>query len=289
MVASTLPSWLRRPLPAAGEISSMKAVLRSSGLATVCESARCPNLGECFRNRTSTFMILGKICTRSCTFCGVSSGLPEAPDSGEPMRVASAAKALNLAHVVVTSVTRDDLPDGGAGSFAEVVREINAALPKATVEVLIPDFKGEESALSTVVSARPDVLNHNLETVSSLTRSIRSGAEYRRSLGVLSRARILGAKVTKTGIMVGLGETLGELYEFFGELCDTGVDILTIGQYLEPGPAKLPVQRYYEVDEFAELAEKARSAGIKQVFSGPFVRSSYHAGEILADLNCKHG
>ncbi len=258
------------------------ALLRRLELHTVCESAKCPNRMECFSRRTATFMLLGDTCTRNCAFCGVAKGIPEAPDEGEPERVAEAAASLGLEHVVMTSVTRDDLEDGGAAHFAAAVTAVKKRLPGATVEVLTPDFRGDLDALRLVLSSGPDVFNHNLETVEALYGRVRPGADYRRSLRLLKEAKSGAPRVsTKSGVMVGLGETREQLRELFRDLAETGCDMLTIGQYLRPSRAQLKVERFLSPQEFAELAREAEAAGVPRVASAPFVRSSYRAGELL--------
>ncbi len=260
----------------------MDALLRSLELHTVCESAKCPNRMECFSRRTATFMLLGDVCTRNCAFCGVAKGAPEAPDAGEPERVAEAASRLGLEHVVMTSVTRDDLEDGGAAHFAAAVRTVKKLLPGATVEVLTPDFRGDLDALRAVLASGPDVFNHNLETVEGLYDRVRPGADYRRSLRLLGEAKREAPGVsTKSGIMVGLGESREQLRALFRDLAETGCDMLTIGQYLRPSRAQLKVERFLSPQEFEELAEEAESAGLPRVASAPLARSSYRAGELL--------
>jgi lipoyl synthase len=246
---------------------------------TVCESARCPNMGECWEHGTATFMILGNICTRACGFCAVPSGKPLGPpEEDEPERVAEAAARMGLRYAVVTSVNRDDQPDGGAAIFARTIEEIRRRVPGCKVEVLIPDFRGVWSALETVIAARPDVLNHNIETVPRLYRRVRKGAVYERSLELLRRARELAPSTpAKTGMMLGLGETSREVLDAMREIAAQGAHILTLGQYLQPTPEHLPIERYVHPDEFAALEVFAREAGITHVVAGPLVRSSYHA------------
>jgi lipoic acid synthetase len=244
----------------------------------VCEEARCPNVGECFENGTATFLILGDVCTRACAFCAVTSGRPTALDAAEPLKVARAASRLGLRHAVVTSVTRDDLPDGGASIFAATIGAVRRLSPGTSVEVLIPDFQGSHDALAAVMAARPDVLNHNLETVPRLYRRVRPKAVYARSLGLLARvAEMDGDVITKSGLIVGLGEERDELLTVMADLVAVGCRVLTIGQYLQPTARHLPVARYYHPDEFAELAGEGRRLGFRHVESGPLVRSSYHA------------
>jgi len=259
----------------------LKRVMRTLDLHTVCESARCPNMGECWEHRTATFMILGNICTRACGFCAVPSGKPAGPpDEDEPRRVAEAVGRMGLRYVVVTSVNRDDQPDGGARVFARTIEEIRARVPGCQVEVLIPDFRGDWKALAAVVAARPDVLNHNTETVPRLYRQVRKGAVYERSLELLRRAKKLAPGIpTKTGMMLGLGEEKGEVLTAMRDLAAQGADILTLGQYLQPTREHLPVVRFVHPDEFAEYKRLGEALGFKHVESGPLVRSSYHAFE----------
>jgi lipoic acid synthetase len=253
--------------------------MRGLRLHTVCEEAHCPNLGECWARGTATFMILGDVCTRACGFCAVKTGRPGAPpDPEEPRRVADAARRMRLRHAVVTSVDRDDQADGGASIFAATIREIRERVPGCAVEVLIPDFKGRWDALAVVLEARPDILNHNVETVPRLYRRARAGASFPRSLELLRRSKE-AALLTKSGVMVGLGEERAELEQTIREIRDAGTDILTVGQYLRPSPQHLPVVRYYPPEEFAELRQLALGLGYAHVESGPLVRSSYHAEE----------
>ncbi len=254
--------------------------MRGLGLHTVCEEANCPNIGECWHHGTATFMILGDTCTRSCGYCNVVHGAPKPPDAAEPVKVASAIHALDLDYVVVTSVDRDDLPDFGAGHFARTITETRARVPECRLEVLIPDFQGSEEALRIVLDARPDVLNHNIETVARLYRTARPGGRYERALRLLRRSRDIAPSIpTKSGLMVGLGEEWKELVTTLTDLRDAGVQIVTIGQYLRPSPANLPMSRYYTPAEFAELKRIGRDLGFGHVESGPLVRSSYHAHE----------
>ncbi len=275
------PPWLRVRFFGGANYQELKRIMRTLELHTVCESARCPNMGECWEHRTATFMILGNVCTRACGFCAVPSGKPVGPpDADEPMRVAEAVEQMGLRYAVVTSVNRDDQADGGAGIFAETIREIRRRVPDCKVEVLIPDFRGEWSALETVVSARPDVLNHNLETVPRLYRRVRRGAEFQRSLELLRRARQLAPEMpTKTGMMLGLGETREEILAAMEEIVAQGTHILTLGQYLQPTREHLPIARYVHPDEFAEYKRAGEAMGFKHVEAGPLVRSSYHAFE----------
>jgi lipoic acid synthetase len=259
----------------------LKSIMRTLGLHTVCESARCPNMGECWEHRTATFMILGNICTRSCGFCAVTSGKPIGPpEEDEPERVAEAAEKMGLRYTVVTSVNRDDQPDGGAAIFARTIAEIRRRVPGCKVEVLIPDFRGVWDALETVIAARPDVLNHNMETVPRLYRQVRKGAVYERSLELLRRAKEFEPRMpTKTGMMLGLGEERAEVLAAMRDIVAQGADILTLGQYLQPTREHLPVLRFVHPDEFAEYKRLGEEMGFAHVESGPLVRSSYHAFE----------
>jgi len=255
--------------------------MRSLDLHTVCESARCPNMGECWEHRTATFMVLGNICTRACGFCAVPSGKPLGPpDEGEPRRVAEAVERMGLRYAVVTSVNRDDQTDGGAAIFARTIDEIRRRVPDCKVEVLIPDFRGDWTALGSVMAARPDVLNHNMETVPRLYRRVRKGAVYQRSLELLRRAREMAPEIpTKTGMMLGLGETREEVLQAMEEIVAQGTRILTLGQYMQPTIEHLPIERYVHPDEFAEFKHLGEQMGFKHVEAGPLVRSSYHAFE----------
>lgn len=274
------PQWLRAKAPVGDNFHNLKRLARGLGLHTVCESAQCPNIGECWNHKTATFMLLGDICTRRCGFCAVPKGRPEPIDWDEPRRVAEAVATLGLRHAVVTSVNRDDDNIGSAKIFAETIREIRERTPDCRVEVLIPDFQGLEESLRIVLAAQPDVLNHNTETVPRLYRAVRSGARYERTLALLENARkIAPSMVTKSGVMVGLGESSKELIEVFRDLGTRGVDILTIGQYLRPSKDHLPIARFYEPSEFAYLRNEALRFGFRHVESGPLVRSSYHAHE----------
>jgi lipoic acid synthetase len=270
------PPWLKVKLPSGDAQREVQELIRTQELHTVCQSARCPNLGECWSAGTATFLILGDTCTRNCTFCAVTPGTPAPPDPEEPRRVAESVRRLKLKYAVVTSVTRDDLPDGGAGHFRSVISAIRSLTPDCRIEVLIPDFKGSDSALQTVFSARPDILNHNLETVPSLYRRVRPQADYQRSLQVLRSASNFGLKA-KTGIMLGLGESADEVLQVLQDVLACGCRLLTIGQYLRPSPTHHPVVRYVHPDEFAEWARRGRELGFDHVESGPLVRSSYHA------------
>jgi lipoic acid synthetase len=274
------PAWLKARAPVGENFHNLKKLARGLGLHTVCESAQCPNIGECWNHRTATFMLLGDICTRRCGFCAVPKGKPLPIDWQEPRRVAEAVATLGIKHAVVTSVNRDDDNVGGAQIFADTTRLIRELAPGCRVELLIPDFQGLEEPLRIVLDARPDVLNHNTETVPRLYRAVRSGARYQRTLDLLWKAKQLSpGMVTKTGVMVGLGESMDELVETFRDLGARGVDILTVGQYLRPSRDHLPIARFYTPDEFRILKEEALKFGFRHVESGPLVRSSYHAHE----------
>jgi lipoic acid synthetase len=274
------PDWIRVRAPSSLRFHQIKQILREHKLHTVCEEASCPNIGECFSKGTATFMIMGDICTRACGYCNVTHGAPGQLDPDEPENLARAVESLDLSYVVVTSVDRDDLPDFGAGAFAATVRAIKARVPACRVEVLIPDFQGHEAPLDVVLDARPDILNHNTETVPRLYRLARPGGRYPRALELLDRARRgMPGIPTKTGIMVGLGETWDEILEVLRDLRRVDCQILTIGQYLRPSLAHLPMERYYTPDEFRELKRIALELGFGHVESGPLVRSSYHAHE----------
>ena len=277
------PPWLKVRFPAGGNYERLRVLMREQELHTVCEEARCPNIGDCWSRGTATFMILGDTCTRSCGFCAVKTGRPGTVDTIEPMRVAAAIQQMGLRHAVITSVNRDELPDGGAAIFAETIRWTRRLSPGTTIEVLIPDFKGGWDALETVSRAQPEILNHNTETVPRLYSVVRPQAQYARSLELLRRARALDAgTLTKSGLMVGLGETREELLDVFRDLRAQQVDILTVGQYLRPTPEHLPVVRYWTPDEFEDLKAEAKALGFKHVECGPLVRSSYHAEEQAA-------
>jgi lipoyl synthase len=277
------PEWLRAPAPVGENYRDVKSLIGGLRLHTVCESAACPNVGECWNHRTATFMILGNVCTRRCGFCAVGKGAPLPVDEDEPARVAEAAEALGLRYAVITSVNRDDRKDGGAALFASTIRAIRARLPDCKVEVLIPDFQGSHAALDLVLEAEPDVLNHNIETVPRLYRQVRMGARYERSLDVLAYTkRTCPSLPTKSGLMLGLGETNDEVLQSMRDLRAQDVDILTIGQYLSPSPKHLPILRYATPEEFAELRRAGLEMGFAHVESGPLVRSSYHAAQAHA-------
>lgn len=274
------PAWMKVRAPMGDNYHDLKKLARGLGLHTVCESAQCPNIGECWNHKTATFMLLGDICTRRCGFCAVPKGRPEQIDLDEPRRVAEAVATLGLKHAVVTSVNRDDDNVGGAKIFAETIREIKRLVPDCHVEVLIPDFQGRRDCLEIVLEAKPDILNHNTETVPRLYRSVRSGANFKRSLDLLGSAKEINPNaVTKTGVMVGLGENVPELMDCFRQMAERKVDILTVGQYLRPSKNQLPMIRYYSPEEFLFLKDEALKMGFRHVESGPLVRSSYHAHE----------
>jgi lipoic acid synthetase len=273
------PGWLKVQPPGGANYAQIKRTMRELGLHTVCEEARCPNIGECWDHRAATFMILGDVCTRNCTYCAVAHGTPAAFDPLEPARLADAVERMGLRHVVITSVDRDDLPNGGAEAFAGCITEIRRRLPDTSVEVLIPDFKGSERALALVMDARPDILNHNLETAERLYRLARPGGRYDRALRVLRTARALGgpSALTKSGVILGMGEEWDEILTCLRDLRRADVNIVTLGQYLRPSDAHLPVARYYTPEEFAELREIGQRMGFAHVEASPLTRSSYHA------------
>ena len=278
--AERKPSWLKVPAPGGANYVGLKHLMRGLKLHTVCEEAHCPNIGECWEHKAATFMILGDVCTRNCAYCAIAHGTPAALDLDEPARLAEAVEQMGLEFVVVTSVDRDDLPNGGDEIFAGVILEIRRRLPQTSVEVLIPDFKGNAEALRIVVEARPDILNHNLETIDRLYRIARPGGRYERALELLRRAKEMDPTLlTKSGLMCGLGEEWDELLVAMRDLRTQGVDILTLGQYLRPSADHLPIARYYTPDEFAELRRLGRAMGFRHVEAGPLVRSSYHAWE----------
>jgi lipoic acid synthetase len=291
------PDWIKARIPSGETYQEVRRLLNGLSLHTVCAEAQCPNVGECWGERTATIMILGDTCTRACGFCAIKTGKPTVHDLDEPRRVAEAIRGLGLDHVVVTSVARDDLADGGASVFADTITRLRDACPGMGVEVLIPDFNGDEAPLRMVMAAGPDILNHNIETVARLQKPVRRRARYDRSLGVLERAKAYARELggpagaaavhTKSSIMVGLGETRPELHQTFVDLRAVDCDILTVGQYLRPSPAHLPVERYYHPDEFAEMREEALALGFKHVESGPLVRSSYHARDQVPDAEAR--
>ena len=274
------PSWLKVKAPGGPNYVALKQMMRDLKLHTVCEEAHCPNIGECWEHHAATFMILGDVCTRNCAYCAVAHGTPAPLDAGEPERLADAVATMGLKHVVITSVDRDDLPNGGAEVFAACITEIRRRLPQTSVEVLIPDFKGNAEALRLIVDARPDILNHNLETIARLYRIARPGGRYPRALELLARAKEMDATLlTKSGLICGLGEEWDELLAAMRDLRAQQVDILTLGQYLRPSDEHLPIARWYTPDEFAELKRYGMTLGFRHVESGPLVRSSYHAWE----------
>ena len=277
------PAWIREKRLRLADLHEIKRVMRSQGLHTVCEEARCPNRGECFARGTATFLLLGDVCTRACGFCDIANGRPRPVDPAEPLRVAQAAREMGLQFVVVTSVDRDDLPDGGASHFAGTVRALRALAPEAGIEVLTPDFRGSRESVRTVVQAGPDVFNHNVETVERLYPAARRGSKLERSLSVLAAAKEIDpALTTKSGLMVGLGETAPEVLDLLSRIRAAQVDIVTIGQYLRPSRENLPVAEYVSPDVFDSYREAGEAMGFRHVFSGPFVRSSYRAEEALA-------
>jgi len=277
-MAQRLPSWLKKRKKSSADIHAMKTLLRKRGLNTVCESARCPNIFECFSKPTATFMILGDICTRECVFCSVKKGVPSTVQEKEPQQLAKAVDELRLKHVVITSVTRDDLPDGGSGHFAITVQNLKKLKRDIIIEVLTPDFQGREESIRRVICSKPDIYNHNIETVSRLYRKVRPRADYKMSLSVFQKVKSENpVMVTKSGFMVGLGESIMEVVELLKELSDSGCDMVTIGQYLRPGTGNFEVSEYIHPDTFERYAEEAKKMGFKSVSSAPFVRSSYNA------------
>jgi lipoyl synthase len=274
------PDWLRKKLPSVNEYAYLKNILNKNNLHTICESGKCPNIGECWEKRTATFMILGDICTRSCGFCAVKTGKPLPPDPREPNLVAEAIHQMQLKHCVITSVDRDDLPDGGAGIWAQTVLSIRKLSPEITIETLIPDFRESKENILTLVSSSPDIISHNLETVESLTKKVRVHAKYSTSLNVLKIISDSGV-ISKSGIMLGLGETEKEILETMHDILESGCKIITIGQYLQPGKSNLPVERYFLPAEFEKFREIALAEGFQYAECGPLVRSSYHSEEQL--------
>lgn len=280
MTGRKLPPWFKVAFPGGRNYLRLKLLMRQKQLHTICEEAHCPNMGECWEYGTATFLILGDICTRACAYCAVTRGRPRGLDATEPLRVADAVRALGLRHAVVTSVNRDDLPDGGAGVFASTIHEIRERAPGCAVEALIPDFLGSREALRTVVEAGPDVLNHNIETVERLFRRVRAKGSYARSIELLAQVKEWRpGMVTKSGIILGMGESKDEVIETMSDLREAGVDVVTVGQYLRPSPKHIAIARFYDPDEFAELKREGLAMGFRHVESGPLVRSSYHAHE----------
>ncbi|MCK4619322.1 MAG: lipoyl synthase [Desulfobacterales bacterium] len=281
------PDWLKRNLPSGPTYERVRKLLSKSRLHTVCQEAKCPNMWECFSRHTSTFLIMGPNCTRNCSFCAVEQCPLRPPDPEEPARVAEAAREMNLKYVVITSVTRDDLPDGGAGHFANTVRQVKNRIPDALIEILIPDFLGDERALNIVMESSPDVLNHNIETVSRLYPSVRPEADYGRSIAVLRQAKKINTSVfTKSGLMLGLGELPGEVEKTMKDLVEAGCNMLTLGQYLQPSKKHIEVDRFVSPEEFDDWRNTALEIGFSEVASGPFVRSSYHAKELYNKVKC---
>lgn len=274
-----LPSWLKATMPGGTNYIRLKSLMRENQLHTVCEEAHCPNIGECWERGTATFMILGDICTRACAYCAVNTGTPIGLDLNEPSRLAETVERMGLKYVVITSVNRDDLPDGGAFVFAQSVKQIRARVEDCKVEILVPDFQGNWDALETVMSVKPDTLNHNIETVSRIFHRVRPKGNYHQSLDLLSRAKSIGGLVTKSGLMVGLGETWDEILDTMKDLRSVECDLLTIGQYLRPSEKHVALSKWYTPEEFKELKYEANQMGFRHVASGPLVRSSYHAEE----------
>ncbi len=280
-----LPPWLRKRFRETEQVLRLKRELRRAKLHTVCQSAGCPNIAECFEKPTATFMILGDVCTRSCRFCGVKKGKPKSVDHGEPERIAEMARILGLKHIVITSVTRDDLEDGGAEHFARCVNEIHHTCPEATVEVLIPDFMGKTDSLAVVMNSRPDILNHNVETVPRLYSKIRPEADFKRSLNILKESKEINPEIiTKSGLMVGIGESRDEVISVMKLLHDVECDVVTIGQYLAPSTKSYPVHEYIDPAVFSEYENIGKQIGIRWIYAGPYVRSSYNAEELMKEL-----
>jgi lipoic acid synthetase len=278
----TKPPWLKKRIPPLQDVQKVRSILQQTDLHTVCQEARCPNLGECFARGTATFLILGRVCTRDCGFCAVEHGAPGPPDEAEPERVAQAARKMGLHYVVITSVTRDDLPDGGAFSFAKTIRAVRALNPKIRVEILIPDFKGDQDSLKAVLKERPEILNHNIETIPRLYPGVRPLADYERSVNLLKTSKDDYPHIpTKSGFMLGFGETREEIFELLRDLREAGCDFLTIGQYLQPRQDRLPVVRFVPPEEFEEYKRLGEKMGFRAVASGPFVRSSFHAAQMF--------
>lgn len=279
------PEWLKKKLPAAGEFAYLQSKLSKKGLHTICRSGLCPNIGECWSNKTATFMILGDICTRGCRFCGVNTGTPEKPDLKEPNKLATVVREIGLTHCVITSVTRDDLEDGGAAVWAETISQVKALNPDTTIEALIPDFRGNSVHANRVFETRPDILSHNLETVKRLAPGIRAGASYSTSLGILRQAQQAGLRV-KSGIMLGLGESLDEVESCMDDLLEAGCTIFTAGQYLQPGKTNIETQKYYTPAEFESIKEMALVKGFEIAECAPLVRSSYHSHRHAGKQHC---
>jgi lipoic acid synthetase len=281
-----LPDWVKRTVLNTEENRAVRQILKAQNLNTICESGRCPNKGECWAAGTATFMLMGSVCTRTCRFCSVNKGLPQPLDPEEPARIARACKEMGLRHVVLTSVNRDELPDQGANHFAEAIKALYDAIPGVAVEVLTPDFQGRRDCIEIVLAARPTVYNHNIETVPRLYRTVRPGSKYDRSLKVLAMAKEINPHIhTKSGLMLGLGETEAEIFAVLADLKAVGCDFVTLGQYLRPTRDQLPVDRYVTPQEFEDLGARALAMGFNMVHSGPLVRSSYHAGELAGKLS----
>jgi len=279
------PPWLKKRIPPLRDVEKVRSILKQTDLHTVCQEARCPNLAECFAGGTATFLILGRVCTRDCGFCAVERGVPAPPDEAEPGRVSQAVRKMGLHYVVITSVTRDDLPDGGASSFAKTIRAIRALNSKTKVEVLIPDFKGDQDSLKTVLEEWPEILNHNIETIPRLYPRVRPLADYKRSLNLLKTSKDDYPHIaTKSGFMLGFGETRDEVLEVLQDLREVGCDFLTIGQYLQPRQDRLPVIRFIPPEEFEEYKRVGETMGFRAVASGPFVRSSFHAAQMFETI-----
>lgn len=276
-----LPEYLKRPIIDTEKTRTVRRILKTNCLNTVCENARCPNKNECYTKNTATFLIMGSVCTRNCRYCNIECSKPEPLDITEPLHIAKAVKELGLKYTVITSVTRDDLPDGGAGHFANCIYEIKKLTPDVKIEILTPDFKGDKAALDTIINAQPDVFNHNIETVRSVFKTARPQANYERSLDVLKYIKMNSNILTKSGLMIGLGETFEQIGETLNDLRNVGCDILTVGQYIQPSKAHLAVEKYYKPEEYEILIDMAKAAGFKHYQIGPLVRSSYRAADIL--------
>ncbi len=282
------PSWIKVKAPQSTTFSKTNTIIKTLDLNTVCEEAACPNIGECWNKRHATFMILGRVCTRKCTFCNIATGFPNKLDKNEPLKIAKAVDALNLRHVVITSVDRDDLKDGGATQFAECIKYIRSLKKNITIEILTPDFQRKEKAIDIIIKAKPDVFNHNLETIPRLYKEIRKGADYKHSLNLLKIIKDGGDIWTKSGLMVGLGETIDEIFQVMIDMRKNNVDFLTVGQYLQPSKGHQKLLKYYSPEEFKNIEKKAKRLGFKMVSSSPLTRSSYHADEYFEKLKASH-
>ena len=282
------PSWIKVKAPQSTTFSKTNTIIKTLDLNTVCEEAACPNIGECWNKRHATFMILGRVCTRKCTFCNIATGFPNKLDKNEPLKIAKAVDALNLRHVVITSVDRDDLKDGGATQFAECIKYIRSLKKNITIEILTPDFQRKEKAIDIIIKAKPDVFNHNLETIPRLYKEIRKGADYKHSLNLLKIIKDGGDIWTKSGLMVGLGETIDEIFQVMIDMRKNNVDFLTVGQYLQPSKGHQKLLKYYSPEEFKNIEEKAKRLGFKMVSSSPLTRSSYHADEYFEKLKASY-